>query len=104
MKKILLTSALLAMGLSGCASAKQDAGSASKDPQQAIQAAKAETDKAAAVGYEWRDTRKIIAKAEKAAKAGNDQEAVKLANQAYEQSEDALKQYQEQKDAGPHGQ
>ncbi len=102
MKKILLISALIAMGLSGCASAKQGSGDhASANPQQAIQAAVAATDKVAKVGFEWRDTRKIIAAAQKAAKAGDDQKAVQLANKAREQSEDAWKQYQSQKDAGP---
>ncbi len=42
--------------------------------------------------YAWRDTGKIIKKAKKALKAGDDAKAIKLANKAKRQAEDAVAQ------------
>ncbi len=42
--------------------------------------------------YAWRDTGKIIKKAKKALKAGDDAKAIKLANKAKKQAEDAVAQ------------
>ncbi len=52
-------------------------------------------------GYQWRDSGKILKKAEKAAAAGDFKKAAKLANQAREQGEFALAQSIEQANAGP---
>lgn len=62
------------------------------DPAAAIAAAKAANEKAKAENYEWRDTGKIIKKAEEAMKKGDDATAIKLANQARKQAEDAVNQ------------
>ena len=62
------------------------------DPAAAIEAAKAANEKAKAENYEWRDTGKIIKKAEEAMKKGDNATAIKLANQARKQAEDAVKQ------------
>jgi len=58
----------------------------------AIAAAKAANKRAIKEHYEWRDTGKLIKKAEKALTAGDDAKAIKLANQARRQAENAVKQ------------
>ena len=68
----------------------------------AIADAKMSMDKVNKVGYLWRDTGKILKKAEAAAKKGDNDTAVKLARQAEEQAKDAYAQYERYyKDAGP---
>jgi hypothetical protein len=69
--------------------------------EQAKNEAIVELDKAKAAGFEWRDSRKILKKAEDAAKAGNNDEAIKLANQAKKQGMDAVVQAKVQENAGP---
>ena len=70
----------------------QDAGSV----DSAIQAAKQAQNMANSVGFEWRDTGKLIKQAEKAlAKAKS------LADRARQQAEHALAQAKAQADAGP---
>ncbi len=64
-------------------------------------AAKASLKAANAVGFEWRDSGKILKQAEKAAAAGDYEKAMKLANRAREQGEFAQHQAQLQADAGP---
>ncbi len=71
------------------------------DVQAAISAAKAAQKKAASVGYEWRDTGKMIKKAEALAKKGELEKAMKLAEMAKFQGEMAYKQYLDQKDVQP---
>ena len=64
--------------------------------RNAIEAAKAAAQEAQAVAYAWRDTEKLIKEAEAAARepeCDNDK-AIKLANQAKRQAENALRQYQ----------
>lgn len=64
--------------------------------RNAIDAAKAAAQDAQAVAYAWRDTEKLIKQAEAAARdpeCDNDK-AIKLANQAKRQAENALRQYQ----------
>ncbi len=64
--------------------------------RNAIDAAKAAAQEAQAVAYAWRDTEKLIKQAEAAARdpeCDNDK-AIKLANQAKRQAENALRQYQ----------
>ena len=73
-----------AIGLSPLVQASTDAAIASAE-----EARKA----AAAVGYEWRDTAKMIKKAQKLAAEGKTEEARKLARQAEQQSKNALAQY-----------
>ena len=87
----LFSVALLSLGLiTGCAST--DEASDEVTAAQAIADAKAANAEARALNYEWRDTGKLIAKAEKALEAGNDEEAIKLANQAKEQATIAVAQ------------
>ena len=47
---------------------------------------------AAAIGYEWRDTGKILGQAKAAAEEGDIESAMKLVAKAHEQSEDAIAQ------------
>jgi hypothetical protein len=75
---------------------------AGDDFGKAVKAATAEIDKAKAVNYEWRDSRKILKKAEKAEKAGDHKKAMKLAKKAKQQGIIAVAQSKQQKNAGPH--
>ncbi len=82
----------------GCASQqKQDTPPASAEGPSAssvaIANAKAAMKKASSLGYLWRDTGKILKKAEAAAAKGDEDTAVKLANNARSQAEMAVKQY-----------
>lgn len=97
MKKALLT-ASLSLLLAACAS-NGGTNAAAEDAAQAIAAAEAARAKAAAVGYEWRDTAKMIKAAKEAAKAKEYNKAVTLAGQAERQGQNALKQYHEQSKA-----
>jgi len=87
----LFSVALLSLGLiTGCAST--DEASDSMSAAEAISAAKAANAEAKASNYEWRDTGKIIGKAEKALEAGDEEGAIKLANQAMAQANTATAQ------------
>ncbi len=72
-----------------------------KDAATAILAAEHELKRANAKGAAWRDTEKMIKEAQEAAKAGDFDKAIKLANKAKNQSTNALAQAEEQKNAGP---
>ena len=77
------------------------AGAMAGKTQDAIDAAKKAKKEAAAVGFEWTTMGALIKKAEKAAKAGKDKKAIKLANTVVFQSKAALKQAELAKKAGP---
>ena len=64
------------------AGAATPAGAGQGDYEAALAAAKAEIGKASAMGGEWRDTGKVLKKAEKAAAEGNYGTATKLADKA----------------------
>jgi osmotically-inducible protein OsmY len=88
-KQHLAVLALVAL-LGGCASTQEEMTAApadAKSSSEAIAAAKAAQKKAASVKGEWRDTGKIIKKAEAAAKKGDYEGAVKLAAKAQDQGE-----------------
>ena len=87
----LFSVALLSLGLiTGCAST--DEASDSTSAEQAISDAKAANAEAKAVNNEWRDTGKIIKKAEKKLADGDDAAAIKLANKAKAQAVAAVAQ------------
>ena len=99
MKKTLLI-ASLALLTSACASNQTvQIPATPENAASAIAAAEAASSKAAAVGYQWRDTGKLIASAKKASVAKDAAKAIALAQQALRQSENALKQQAQQKDA-----
>jgi len=101
MKKLAVALALALMF--GCASAPSDKKMAfSSDDFPSLQKqAKAAIKKAASAGSEWRDSKKILKKAKKAAKAGDMKKAMKLAKKAKEQGEMGKAQAMDQKKAGP---
>ncbi len=67
-----------------------------------ISEAKAELKKARAAGFEWRDSGKMLKKAEKASKAGDYAKAEKLIAKARKQAKMAMMQAKAQMHAGPH--
>lgn len=83
------TPSILAVCLSLCVF-----GLANASTDTAIAAAVKAQQAAAEVGYEWRDTGKMIKQAKALAAKGKSAEAIQLAKQAEEQGQDALKQYQ----------
>ena len=72
--------------------------SASEEFTAAWDAADAARKDAASVGYEWRDTGKILGKAKAAADEGDMDKAMKLVASAQEQSEDAMAQQKREAD------
>lgn len=98
--------ALVSSGLVvGCASESTEAPAPAPEAAQecptaaaknAIYSAKIKLARAEKLGYAWRDTGKMIADAEKAAAACDSEKAIALANQAAEQAEDAIAQYNEE--------
>ncbi len=99
MKKSLFI-ASLALLASACASTQTAQVAATPENAAiAIAAAEAASSKAAAVGYQWRDTSKLIDSAKEASAAKDAAKAIKLAELALHQSENALKQQAQQKDA-----
>ena len=102
--KILASIALASALLSGCASYSSDDSAAAtlESYNAAVTDAKASLKTAAAANYEWRDSGKILKKAEKAAKAGDFETAIKLVNKAKQQGDLALAQSKEQAHAAPH--
>ena len=96
--KILKFTSLIAMIFAvaiGCTSTSDTGGTSQEQAaKDAIAAAKEANTRAKAVGYEWRDTGKIIDSAEKALADGKYDEAIKLANKARKQAENAIAQKQ----------
>lgn len=85
----LILIAFLGLGLvTGCAST----GDSGTSAEGAIADAKSANKGAKAVGYEWRDTGKMIKKAEKALASGDEATAIKLANKAKKQAMNAMAQ------------
>ena len=103
MKKLasLAIAIVVALMLSACAGGEKAPAVSAEDAKAAIAAAKDATKKAGSVGYEWRDTGKMIKSAEAALKEGKVEDAIKLANKAKRQSEHAYAQYEANKGAGP---
>jgi hypothetical protein len=97
MKKhaLLLATALLA---TACASQGPSEPAATADSaNQSIAAAVAAANKAQEVGYQWRDTEKLIKEAQAAAAKQDFATAQKLANAAEQQGKLAVDQYQREK-------
>ncbi|MBI1425512.1 MAG: SoxXA-binding protein [Gammaproteobacteria bacterium] len=106
MKKFIPFAVAAGLALGGCASSGGMSGESSAMATEAqataaIAAAQNELKMATAANNVWRDTGKDLEKAEKAAKEGKYDEAVKLANAAKDQAALAVQQAAEQKDAGP---
>lgn len=83
---------MLALGLvAGCAT-DGGASDSANSAEQAIANAKSSNAQAKKMGAEWRDTGKIIKKAEAALAAGDEDKAKKLAGKAQRQAEFAMQQ------------
>jgi hypothetical protein len=94
---------LTVMVATGCATAGSKMASSSKQVEfeKALSQAKANQKRANSVGGEWRDTDKLIKKAEVEAKVGDLDKAIEFAKQAAFQGERGYHQAMEQKNAGP---
>ncbi len=89
----LFSVALLSLGLiTGCASTDESSDSLTATAEAAISEAKTANAEAKAANAEWRDTGKIIGKAEAALAAGDEEGAIKLANKATAQAKTAVAQ------------
>lgn len=97
MKKIAILAMTAALTLAACATQKHT----QQDASSAISAAEQELSRAKKVNYVWRDTGKLIKKAKAAAKEGEFDKAIKLANKAKMQSTVAMRQHAENKNSGP---
>ena len=98
MKKIALAAMIAGLTVAGTAVAADKASA-----EAAIAAAKAAQKSAGAVGGEWRDTGKMIKKAEQAAAEGNYANAEKLAKKAEAQGKLGKEQALGQKGSGNPG-
>jgi len=81
--------------------AKQDSNLSPDAVELALQAAEKARQQANAVKYEWRDTAKILKKAQAALDKNNLAKAMQLAELAKLQSEQAIEQAEREKNAGP---
>jgi len=102
--KIFAGIALAAVILTGCASTGSNSASTPATEatyKAALAEAKASINIAKKAHYEWRDSGKILKKADEAAKAGDFKKATKLANKAKRQGIMALTQSKDQANAGP---
>lgn len=89
----MLFTALLATMLVACNGAKSSASYTPIDSKRVIGQAEAAIAKASKVGYEWRDTDKLLTEAKDAEKNGDYNTAVALASQAEHQAINAVKQH-----------
>lgn len=98
----IVAAALLSFSMTACATGDTSKpASAASGAEAAISAAKAANKGAKSAEYEWRDTGKMIKKAEKLAGEGKTEAASKLAKQAEMQGKAAQMQATSQKSAGP---
>ncbi len=67
---------------------------ASDEFEASWKAADEQRQAAAKLGFEWRDTKKLLKKAKAANEAGENEEAVKLVAKAHEQASDAVAQHE----------
>jgi len=83
---------LLTAGFTVGCNTQPEKPSMSPEAASAIKSAHEANTKAKAVGYEWRDTGKLLKKAEAAAKKGDNEAAIKMANKAKSEAMMAVKQ------------
>jgi len=99
MKKLAVFAAALL--LFGCATTSENKMEMTADYPTLVKQAKASIAKAKSVGSEWRDSKKFLKKAAKAAKAGDMEKAKKLALKAKTEGELGYAQGVGQKNAAP---
>lgn len=100
--KILVSIALAGILTTGCSIFGTQAPATAEDYKIAVANANNTISKAKKMAYEWRDSKKILKAADKAAKAGDYDKATTMANKAMRQGELAIIQAHSQKNAGPH--
>lgn len=88
-----LFAALLVTLLVGCNATKSSPNYTLIDSTRVIKQAEEAVAKAAAVGFEWRDTAQLLTDAKAANEAKDYNTAVALAGQAERQANNAVKQY-----------
>ena len=102
MKKRMLLSIVGSIGLfAGAQSAVADEWDALALKEDIASATK-EIDKAKALGFEWRDSRKLLKKAKQINAEGDYDKAKKLVAKAKKQGQVAVAQAHDQRNAGPH--
>lgn len=102
MKKLAVIFAALSMFVMvGCASTGSNKMEETADYPTLVKQAEASIKKAKSVGSEWRDSGKFLKKAEKAAKEGKMDKAIKLAKKAKAEGDMAYEQGKAEKNAGP---
>jgi len=99
-KKMFAGIALTSVLLSGCASYGTANAATQESYDAALTDAKNSLQLASKANYEWRDSKKILKKADAAAKAGDFSAAIKLVNKAKYQGDQALAQSKDQAHAG----
>lgn len=95
---------LLALSLTACATGGGQQQHISKDAEDfptLINQAQQAIDNAAAIGSEWRDSRKYLTMAQELEKAGKHDKAMEMARRAKHQGELSYQQGMAQRDAGP---
>jgi hypothetical protein len=90
---LLALSCLLLVGLAMTGSA-DDSSAGTESFEAAYQSAEKARKEAAAAGFEWRDTGKILAQSKELAEGGDYEAAIKLANRAQQESDLAVMQAQ----------
>ncbi len=99
MRKTILALAATTLLGAGCATQTASKPADADQAAAAIAAADVSRSQAASVGYEWRDTAKMIDEAKKAVEEKDYDKAVKLARQAERQGKNAAAQQQQQIEA-----
>ena len=94
----LAAASALALSLAACQSAPSKTAA---DVDMAMKAATSANKAVKKVGYEWRDTGKILKQAKKAKDKKDFDKAYSLAKKAENQAKNAMAQYKENKNAGP---
>lgn len=89
---LVLTTTLFLGACAGTGGQKAAAPATEESANQAIAAAEMTTQQAGKAGFEWRDTGKMLDQAKEAAAKKEYAQALKLANKAKRQSENALLQ------------
>ena len=100
-RRRLLAAAVAAAFMAGasCAATRASEADDAETFKAAYEAGKAARKAAAAVGFEWRDTKKMLRQAKKLAEKGEYEEAIELANEAKRQGEHGVAQAREQETA-----
>ena len=98
-RRLLAVTAAVAALAAGAGSARAPAADDAGTFKAAYEAGQAARKAAAKAGFEWRDTKKMLRRAKKLAGKGEYGQAIKLANQAKHQGEQAVVQAREQERA-----